>query len=240
MAAKDDPRRQYLTHAKERVQTLWVSFSRIFASHRRFVALFIFFVVIAVIISVYAYNQETYSTPFNASLTFAYDFGNGSRAVYFVNLGFHADGPVSAEHQVTLDFVQLFGDPPMGTEHVVVDIFGGGQRLTMNQTLPSAPWGGLGYYFNVSKTTTFHRPGLVNLTVLLDFWTVGRPLLSLTSGSAGSQGTILVEPGMARIQYDSTRLVVAAAVGSFVFAGLPTAVQAIRELSVRADDKRQS
>ena len=239
MDAKDGPRRPDLTRAEERVRTSWVGVARMIGSRRRFGALFLIFIVIALVISVYGYNQETYSTPFNASLTFAYDFGNGSRAVYFVNLGFHTDGPVSAEYPVTLDFVQLFGDPPAGTEHVVVDIFGGGQRLTVNQTLPSSPWGGLGYYFNVSRTTTFHRPGLVNLTVLVDFWTAGRLLLSLTSSSDVSQGTILVEPGMARIQYDSTRLAVAAAVGSFVFAGLPTGVQAIRELSEPAGGKKQ-
>jgi len=239
LTAKDDPPRPNLTRAKERVCALSFGVTRRLASHRRFVLLFPVFVIPALILSAFAYSLESYSNPFNASLTFVYDFGNGSQAVYFVNLGFHADGPVSAGYPVTLDFAQLFGDPPAGTEHVIIDIFGGRQRLTINQPLPASPWGDLGYYFNVSRTTTFHQSGLVNLTVLLSFWTAGQLLLSLMSSSDGSQGIILVEPGMARLQYDSTRLAVAAAVGSFVFAGLPTGLQAIRELSAPAGGRKQ-
>ena len=238
MTARRDLVRSYLKRAKETGRARLDGITRTLASRSRFVALFLFVASIAVIISTYAYNLESYSTPFSTSLTLVHDFGNGSQAVYFVNLGLHADGPVSAGYPVTLDFVQLFGNPPAGTERVVIDVFGGRQRLTMNQSLPASPWGDLGFYFNVSLTTRFHQPGLVNLTLLLQFWTTDRLLLSLMSSSDGSQGTILVEPGMARIQYDSMRIAVAAAVGSFVFAGLPTGVQAIRELSSPSDGKK--
>jgi hypothetical protein len=185
-----------------------------------------------------AYHLVTYSTPFNFGFQFRWVTGNATETteyLWLTNLAFQADGPISVGRKVTLTFIQLFGEPPNQTDHVALRIIGVFPHILVNESLPPR-WGDLGYYFNESKTASFTNTGIVNVSALLSFWGNGKLLLSLVS-LAGAPSPF-VTTADAWTAYETQRITLAVAIGSFVFAGLPTGLKSLRDLT-RTEGRRE-